>query len=269
MALLRGDLGAPGAHVRTVARPARAQLRQREAVAVDRRAHRVRHRGRQRQQLQALVADPRRRADQPARAVVQVRFASDRVRRIARRRSVQSAASEAIQSARGGGGQFGGSGRRGGAHVGAEVGDGEVGLVADAGDDRHAAADDRARHHFFVEAPQVFDRAAAAAHQQHVDFGAPRGAVDGLGDLVGRALALHRARVQHDADVRRAPLERAEDVAQRRRLRAGDDADAAREQRQWALALRRRTGPGRRAFPSAAGTPRTARRRRRGGSTRR
>ena len=61
--------------------------------------------------------------------------------------------------------------------------------------------------------------------------------MNGAGNPFGRALALYRGRVEHDAHVRRAPFERAEDVAQRRRLRAGDDADAAREQGQGTLAL--------------------------------
>jgi hypothetical protein len=60
---------------------------------------------------------------------------------------------------------------------------------------------------------------------------------DRLGDLLGRALSLHRHRIQHHAHVRRAPPQRRQDVAQRRRLRTGDDADGAREQRQRALAL--------------------------------
>ncbi len=52
--------------------------------------------------------------------------------------------------------------------VGDEVGDRDVGLVADAADDRNAARVDRARDGFLVERHQVLERAAAAGEDQHV-----------------------------------------------------------------------------------------------------
>ncbi len=56
----------------------------------------------------------------------------------------------------------------GGAHVGDEVGDGEVHLVAHGGDHRHLGGRDGPGQHLVVEGPQVLERAAAAAHDDHV-----------------------------------------------------------------------------------------------------
>ena len=65
--------------------------------------------------------------------------------------------------------QLRGVGRRRGPQVGDEVGDREVGLVADAGDDGHARGHDGARDGLLVERPQVFDAAAASRDDDHVD----------------------------------------------------------------------------------------------------
>ena len=56
----------------------------------------------------------------------------------------------------------------GGAQVGHEIGDGDVGLVAHGRDHRHGTGGDGARHGLFVEGPQIFERAAAAAHNDDV-----------------------------------------------------------------------------------------------------
>ena len=62
--------------------------------------------------------------------------------------------------------QLGRLGRRGRADVGNEVGNREIDLVANAGYQRQRVVDDRACQRLVVEAPQVFER-TAAAHQQH------------------------------------------------------------------------------------------------------
>ena len=67
------------------------------------------------------------------------------------------------------GDELGGGGGGGGAEVGDEVGDGEVGFVADGGDDGEARGDDGAGHGFAVEGGQVFERAAAAGEDDEVD----------------------------------------------------------------------------------------------------
>ena len=59
--------------------------------------------------------------------------------------------------------------RRRRAQVGHEVRDREIGFVADAGNDRHRRCGDRAGQHFFVERPQIFERAAAARDDHDVD----------------------------------------------------------------------------------------------------
>ena len=53
--------------------------------------------------------------------------------------------------------------------VGDEVGNRDVGLVSDGGNHRNRRPRDRARDHFFVERPEVLDRAAAAADDDDVD----------------------------------------------------------------------------------------------------
>src|SRR5690349_22218380 len=64
--------------------------------------------------------------------------------------------------------ELGGGGRRGGANVGDEIGDGEIGFVADAGDDRNLRLGDGAGDDFFIESPQIFERTAAANEHEHV-----------------------------------------------------------------------------------------------------
>ena len=58
--------------------------------------------------------------------------------------------------------EFGGRGRGGGANVGDEIGDGEIGFVADARDYWNHGLRDGARDRFFVESPEIFERASAA-----------------------------------------------------------------------------------------------------------
>ena len=67
------------------------------------------------------------------------------------------------------GDELGGGGGRGGAEVGGEVGDGEVGFVADGGDNGELAGDDGAGNAFGVEGGKVFKRAAAAGEDDEVD----------------------------------------------------------------------------------------------------
>ena len=88
-----------------------------------------------------------------------------------------------------------------------------------------------------LKLPQIFDRAAAAADQQHV---ALRPGVEAVVIACAIFSAAHWPctgagyRISARAG---APPQRRQHVAQRRRLRAGDDADRAREQRQGAFAV--------------------------------
>jgi hypothetical protein len=94
--------------------------------------------------------------------------------------------------------QFGGSGGRRRALIGGEVGNREVGLMADAADHRQRTGADRTRHDLVVEGPQVFDAAAAATDDQQFAVASLAGNANGLGDLCGGAVALHRRRVNDD-----------------------------------------------------------------------
>ena len=73
------------------------------------------------------------------------------------------------------------------AQVGGEVGEAEIGFMADRGDDRHRRGGDRAHQMLVVERPQVLERAAAAGQQQHVVAAAGRCAPQHRRDLRRRA----------------------------------------------------------------------------------
>ena len=164
---------------------------------------------------------------------------------------------------------LGGRGRRRRAHVGGEVDQRRVGLVADRRDERDRALGRGAHHHLLVERPQILDRAAAARDDQQVG---PRHraagwqrveAADRGRDLVGAGLALHRHRPDQHA-AREAVLEPVQDVADHRAGRRGDDADHARQERQRRLraasnspsaaSLRRRSSSSAISAPSPAGS---------------
>src|SRR5579862_2183244 len=72
--------------------------------------------------------------------------------------------------------QLSGARGRRSAQIRDKVRDGEVDLMADAGDDRRtaaaAAAIDRARDALVVECPQILERAAPTGEDQHVALGA-------------------------------------------------------------------------------------------------
>ncbi len=110
--------------------------------------------------------------------------------------------------------------------------------MADAGDQRERKGGDIARQRFVVETPQVFER-TAAAHQQHdvalpvFDYPFERGAY-----LRRRGLALHRGRVDDHRDVRRAPGDDRQHVADRGAGGRRDQRDAARVYRRGLLARR-------------------------------
>ena len=136
--------------------------------------------------------------------------------------------------------QLGGRRGRGRAHVGGEVGDGEVDLVPDAADHGDGRGDDGARQALVVERPQILERAAAAGEDQHVAFGAPAGELERRDDLRGRLRALHRPPDRSaPAAGGKAPRQHVQDVAHRRAGGRGDDADAPRQGGQRALALGR------------------------------
>src|ERR1700733_10104176 len=62
---------------------------------------------------------------------------------------------------------FSGSGGSGSADIGNEIGNGEIALVANTGDHRNFRCDDRAHNYFFVESPQIFERATTAREDDY------------------------------------------------------------------------------------------------------
>ncbi len=85
-----------------------------------------------------------------------------------------------------------GRGRRSGrAHVRDEIGDREVGFVAHAGDHGNRRRGDGPRDDFFVERPQVFERAAAARDDEHVRKFHAVEIAHGRGDLGCGSVSLH------------------------------------------------------------------------------
>ena len=101
-------------------------------------------------------------------------------------------------------GHLGRRGRRRGAAVGGVVDQRGIRLMPDGGDQRDRAGRHGTYHRLLVERHQVFQATAAAGDDQHVRPGhrtARRQRVepgDRLGDLPGRAVALHRDRPQQD-----------------------------------------------------------------------
>ncbi len=144
--------------------------------------------------------------------------------------------------------QFGGGRGRRRAHVGDEVGDGYIGLMAHGADDGRDAGGHGAGHDFLVEAPEIFQRAAATGQDQCV-VTLRIGALQGADDLRGGLAALYGGGDQVQLHLRRAAAEHADDVADHCAGGRGDDADALGMGGQGNSCVRWRTGLRRRAFP--------------------
>ena len=144
--------------------------------------------------------------------------------------------------------QLGGGGRRRRAQIGGVVDQRPIGLVADGGNERDVALRRGPHHDLLVEAPQVFERSAAARDDEHVgsrDRAAGRQrveAADRLRDLSRRCFPLHPHRPHQHVDGK-AIGEAMQDVADHRPGRRGDDADDARHDREAVACARRRTAP--------------------------
>ena len=122
-------------------------------------------------------------------------------------------------------GLFGCSRGRRRAEVGNEIDERRVGLVSHGRNQRNRAGGHGADHDFLVEAPEVFERAAAPRHDD--DIGLSRHVVEALDcrcDLGGRSLALHPHRPDDDM-AGKALVEAMENVADHRTCGRGDDPD--------------------------------------------
>ena len=108
--------------------------------------------------------------------------------------------------------------------------------MADSADDGRDAGIDGAGHGFFVEAPQVFQRAAAAGQDQCIK--APCiGQLERPDDLRRGFAALYGGGDQGQFDLRRPAAEHADDVANHGPGGRADNADALRVSGQGDLAL--------------------------------
>ena len=87
--------------------------------------------------------------------------------------------------------ELGGAGRGRCAHIGHEIRNREVDLVAHGADDRDRAVGNPARQFFVIECPQVFEGPATAADDQHVALVATNRGVQCLDQLARREVALH------------------------------------------------------------------------------
>jgi len=121
------------------------------------------------------------------------------------------------------------------AQIGNEIGNAEVGFVADTGDHRCIQVVQGARQGLVVERPQVFERASTTRQDDDFAKGVPVGGPDGANQFGRGLLALNGAGVDADLRVRPASCQRLQDIADGRAGRRGHHADAARPARQRPL----------------------------------
>jgi hypothetical protein len=127
--------------------------------------------------------------------------------------------------------QFGGGRRGGGADIGDKIGDGEIGFVAYAGNYGNFGGGDGADNFFFIENPEIFERAATARDYQDVyDFSTIE-ELNSADNFRGGAIALDAHGVQSQMHVAEAAAQDANDIANGGAARRGDEADAAGEKR--------------------------------------
>src|SRR3989344_4319152 len=67
-----------------------------------------------------------------------------------------------------GNGDLRGSGRSGGAYVCDEIGDREIGFMADGRDDRYGGFEDGFCDDLFIEGPKIFNAASSTADDQYI-----------------------------------------------------------------------------------------------------
>src|SRR5579883_473242 len=105
----------------------------------------------------------------------------------------------------------GGRSRR--AVIGDEVGDGEISLMANSGYNGHTRSRNRARNGFFIEGPQIFERAAAAG--KYENFRPVRAAkiMQPGADLFDGPFALHLSREKTNVQAAETAFEHMQHVA--------------------------------------------------------
>ena len=129
----------------------------------------------------------------------------------------------------------GGRGR--GADVRREVAERGVLLVADGRDDRDARGGECADDGLVAPGQEILEAPAAPGRDDHVDLGVPVERAQRGDDLPRRALSLHARLADDDLRDREAARDGRDDVSARRRVRAGQDPDRARDPRERTLSL--------------------------------
>jgi len=128
-----------------------------------------------------------------------------------------------------GGHQLGSSGGRRRTQVGDKIGDGEVSLVADGGDDGKLGSGDGFGKKFGVEGCEVFERAAAASDDDKVGVAGAIEICNAGGDFGCSGFSLDKRGIDENVKARVATIDDVEKVADDGAGGRGDDADAVRE----------------------------------------
>src|ERR1700693_764103 len=124
---------------------------------------------------------------------------------------------------------FSGSGRSGSADIGNKIRNGEIALVADASNHSNFRRCDRAHNNFFVEGPQILERAASARDDDYFHgFHAIEMLERGY-NFTRCEITLNLHRVQHHMRVRKSPLQNAENVHDGGTSGRGHHTDATRQ----------------------------------------
>src|SRR5437879_12602341 len=100
--------------------------------------------------------------------------------------------------------------------------------MTDCGDHRNHRRANSARHHLFVESPEIFNRATAATDDDYVDPALLTHArvmfvekPDCPGNFAGRAVALDAGRSDQQMNAASSPRDYVDDVVNRRRTGRG------------------------------------------------
>jgi hypothetical protein len=133
----------------------------------------------------------------------------------------------------------GGAGSRG-SEVGGEIANGKIDFVTYGAHDRDRAGCHGARHHFFIEFPEVFQAAASTSHYNHIEGRQAAGRwiakqANGFGDLGGCAFSLNSHRTDDDFDASLTAVKDIQEILNGCACGRSHHADAAGELRQWAF----------------------------------
>ena len=126
---------------------------------------------------------------------------------------------------------------RGCSNIGDEIGNGEIDLVAHAGDDGNAHGGHRPGDNLLVERPEILQRTATSGQDEQVAFAAPVSQFQRRGDFRGSARTLHRSGVYQHRNRGKTPRQHRDDIAHGGATGRGHDSDSARQFRLLQLAL--------------------------------